>query len=66
MGPYSEAKQKQRRAAISKVLKSKKLADDVRVIWTTHLNNICVNEEEYNEKVKRVYENIQPWNTIER
>ena len=64
MGPYSEIKQAQRKAAIKKVLKNKKLHEDMRIIWTRHLNNLSVNEEEYNIKVKSIYEKLSSWNTI--
>lgn len=64
MGPYSEIKQAQRKAAIEKVLKNKKLHEDMRIIWTQHLNNLSVNEEEYNIKVKSIYEKLSRWNTI--
>ena len=61
---YSEKKQNQRKAAIEKVLKNKKLPEDMRIIWMRHLNNLSVNEDEYNEKVKNIYANLRPWTTI--
>lgn len=64
MEQYSEKKQSQRKAAIEKVLKNKKLPEDMRIIWMRHLNNLSVNEDEYNEKVKNIYANLRPWTTI--
>lgn len=64
MGPYSEQKQNQRRALIEKILKTRGLPDDTKVIWKKHLNNLSVNEDEYNEKVRNIYGNLQPWSTI--
>lgn len=64
MEQFSEKKQSQRKAAIKKILKRKTLPEDMRIIWTRHLNNLSVNEDEYNEKVKNIYANLRPWTTI--
>ena len=54
MGPYSETKQSQRKANLKLILANPKLPEDVRNIWTQHLNHLSVNEEEYNKKVKQI------------
>ena len=60
MGPYSETKQSQRKANLKLILANPKLPEDVRNIWTQHLNNLSVNEEEYNKKVKQIYSLLKP------
>ena len=42
------------------ILANPKLPEDVRNIWTQHLNNLSVNEEEYNKKVKQIYSLLKP------
>ena len=60
MGPYSEIKQSQRRASLKLILANPKLSDDMKRIWRQHLNNISVNEEEYNKRVKQVFSLLKP------
>ncbi len=64
MGPYSETKQSQRKANLKLILANPKLSEDMRIIWTRHLNNLSVNEEEYNKKVKQIYSLLQPKNYL--
>lgn len=64
MGPYSETKQSQRKANLKLILANPKLSEDMRIIWTRHLNNLSDNEEEYNKKVKQIYSLLQPKNYL--
>ena len=58
MGPYSEERQYQRAAAISRLL-DQPLPDETRAIWEMHLRNLARNETQYNYRVKEVYSKIQ-------
>ena len=58
MGPYSEERQYQRAAAISRLL-DQTLPDETRAIWEMHLRNLARNETQYNYRVKEVYSKIQ-------
>ena len=66
MGPFNTSKQKQRKKSLEKVLKIKTLPEDMRIIWQRHLNNLAVNEDEYNARVKLIYSPLRPkhkeWN----
>ena len=64
MGPYSEELQSKRRANLKLILANPKLSDDMKRIWKQHLNNLAVNEDEYNKRVKEIYENVRPWKTF--
>ena len=65
MGPYSEEKQNHRRSNILKILKNKKLPDDMRIIWQNHYNNLATHEDEYNKRVYEVFRDVNqmkvPW-----
>lgn len=58
MGPYSERRQEQRRRQILKILANPNLKDDARRIWMQHLSRLATSEEQYNARVKAVYDNI--------
>lgn len=60
MGPYSEIKQSQRRASLKLILANPKLSDDMKRIWRMHLNNLAINEDEYNKRVKQVFSLLKP------
>jgi len=60
MGPYSEIKQSQRRANLKLILANPKLSDDMKRIWRMHLNNLAINEDEYNKRVKQVFSLLKP------
>jgi len=62
MGPYSEELQQKRSNNLKLVLANPKLSDDMKRIWKQHLRNLAVNEDEYNKRVKEIYEKVQPWN----
>ena len=62
MGPYSEELQQKRRNSLKLVLADPKLSDDMKRIWKQHLRNLSIDEDEYNKRVKEIYEKIQPWN----
>ena len=64
MGPYSEELQSKRRANLKLILANPKLSDDMKRIWKQHLNNLAINEDEYNKRVKEIYENVRPWKTF--
>lgn len=64
MGPYSEELQSKRRANLKLILANPKLSDDMKRIWKMHLNNLAINEDEYNKRVKEIYENVRPWKTF--
>jgi hypothetical protein len=64
MGPYSEELQSKRRANLKLILADPKLSDDMKRIWKMHLNNLAINEDEYNKRVKEIYENVRPWKTF--
>jgi hypothetical protein len=64
MGPYSEELQSKRRANLKLILANPKLSDDMKRIWKQHLNNLAVDDIEYNKRVKEIYENVRPWKTF--
>ena len=59
MGPYSEAKQLHRISNIKKVLANKRLDEGTRRIWETKLDNIAVDEDEYNKRVAETFKNVK-------
>ena len=59
MGPYSEAKQLHRISNIKKVLANKRLDEDTRRFWETKLDNIAVDEDEYNKRVAETFKNVK-------
>jgi len=59
MGPYSETLQNKRKANLELVIANPNLSDDMKRIWTKHLNNLAVNEDEYNARVVNVFQNIR-------
>jgi len=64
MGPYSEQLQQKRRANLKLTLANPKLSNDMKRIWRKHLNNLAVNEDEYNKRVKGIFSNVRPWKTF--
>ena len=62
MGPYSEELQQKRCKSLKLILATPNISDDMKRIWKQHLNNLAVNEDEYNKRVKVVYAKVQPWN----
>ena len=64
MGPYSEELQQKRRNSLKLILADPKISKDMKRIWKQHLNNLAVDETEYNKRVKEVYENVRPWKTF--
>ena len=64
MGPYSEELQQKRRKALKLILAGPNISKDMKRIWKQHLNNLAVDETEYNKRVKEVYENVRPWKTF--
>ena len=64
MGPYSERLQETRSRNLERISRNPNLCEDMRRIWKQHLNNLAVNEDEYNKRVKEVYAKVQPWKTL--
>lgn len=64
MGPYSEKLQKKRQALLRLVMSDPNISKDMRIIWKKQLDNLSVDEDEYNKRVKEIYEKLQPWNRI--
>jgi len=62
MGPYSEELQQKRSNSLKLVLADPNISEDMKRIWKQHLNNLAVNEDEYNKRVKEIYEKVHPWN----
>jgi len=59
MGPYSEQLQQKRRANLKLTLANPKLSNDMKRIWRKHLDNLAVNEDEYNARVKATFRNFK-------
>ena len=58
MGPFSEQKQIERAESIQRLLDSNPQLDDhMKGIWLKHQRNLCLNEDEYNKRVKDIYTN---------
>jgi hypothetical protein len=58
MGPFSEQKQIERADSIQRLLDSNpRLDDHMKSIWLKHQRNLCLNEDEYNKRVKDIYTN---------
>lgn len=56
MGPFSEQKQIERADSIQRLLDNNPQLDDhMKSIWLNHQRNLCLNEDEYNTKVKEIY-----------
>jgi len=55
MGPFSLEKQLARQKAIAGLLLNTNLSDETRSIWEYHLNNITLDEGEYNHRVAQLY-----------
>jgi hypothetical protein len=64
VGPYSEKLQKKRQALLRLVMSDPNISKDMRIIWKKQLDNLSVDEDEYNKRVKEIYEKLQPWNRI--
>ena len=62
MGPYSEELQQKRYKLLEAVIANPKLSEDMKRIWKQHYNNLAVNEDEYNKRVKEIYAKVHPWN----
>jgi len=61
MGPYSEAIQQKRADAIKHLLTTNPQMDNyMKSVWTSKLNGIAQNEDEYNTRVKQVYSLLAP------
>jgi hypothetical protein len=64
MGPYSEELQQKRSNNLKKLIADTNISDDMKRIWKQHLNNLAVNEDEYNKRVRKIYAKIHPWNIV--
>jgi len=62
MGPYSEETQQKRRNLLKLIIADPTISEDMKRIWKQHLNNLAVDEDEYNKRVKEIYEKIHRWN----
>jgi len=60
MGPFSEQKQIERADSIQRLLDSNPQLDDhMKGIWLKHQRNLCLNEDEYNARVKAIFSNMK-------
>ena len=60
MGPYSEQKQLERAGAIERLLEQNPDLDpSVKLMWQNKLKDLSVTEDEYNARVKAIYENMK-------
>lgn len=60
MGPYSDLKQIKRAGAIKRLLDNNpQLDDQTKIMWSRHLKNLSVSEEEYNERVISTYSKMK-------
>ena len=64
MGPFSEELQQKRKRNLQLVLAQNTLSDDMKRIWKQHLNNLAVNEDEYNKRVREVYASVKKYITV--
>ena len=64
MGPYSEELQQKRCKNLKLVIATPNLSDDMKRIWKQHLNNLAINEDEYNKRVREVYTNVKKYLTV--
>ena len=64
MGPFSEELQQKRSNYLKSIIADPNISDDMKRIWKQHLNNLAVNEDEYNKRVKDVYKNVTKYITI--
>jgi len=62
MGPYSEETQQKRRNLLKLIIADPTISEDMKRIWKQHLNNLALDEDEYNKRVKEIYEKIHRWN----
>lgn len=61
MGPFSDKTQFERAGAIKRLLDNNPQMDDyMKSIWEKHLRNLALNEDEYNKRVKNIYNKIRP------
>lgn len=61
MGPFSDKKQIERADIIQSLLDNNPQLDDhMKSIWLNHQRNLCLNEDEYNKRVKNIYNKIRP------
>ncbi len=64
MGPYSLKIQQKRADAIKHLLATNPQIDNyMKSVWTSKLNGLAQNEDDYNFRVKTVYNQMQkePW-----
>lgn len=55
MGPYSEQKQLERRAAVLRLLQQDNLSEWARNYWGLVFDTIAMNEERYNSRVVNTF-----------
>ena len=54
MGPYSEETQQKRRNLLKLIIADPTISEDMKRIWKQHLNNLALDEDEYNKRVKEI------------
>ena len=59
MGPYSEQKQLERRAAVLQLLQQNNLSEWARNYWGLVYDTIAMDEERYNSRVVGTYQEIR-------
>ena len=59
MGPYSEQRQLERRAAVLQLLQRDDLTEWARNYWSTVYDTIAITEERYNARVVTLYTEIR-------
>lgn len=59
MGPYSEQRQLERRAAVLQLLQRDDLTEWARNYWSTVYDTIAMTEERYNARVVTLYTEIR-------
>jgi len=59
MGPYSEERQRQRAAAIQRLLDNPTLDPEARRIWTNIQRRLSRSEEQYNARVVKMYNDMR-------
>lgn len=62
MGPFDLSRQHNRAKVIKDLLtKNPNLNPRMKAIWENHLKNIAFTEDEYNSRVVKYYQSIQPY-----
>ena len=59
MGPYSEQKQLERRAAVLQLLQQNNLSEWARNYWGLVYDTIAMDEERYNSRVVSTFQEIR-------